>query len=173
MLLDPNRYDPAHLDDETRRLLKATIDWFENRGKRQLIADAQDKVWYTEFLDFVKQEKLFATFCTPQSVDGTKRWDAARNAAFSEVLGFYGLQYWYAWQVTVLGLGPIWMSDNEEAKQKAQETSERVGAGAQQAYERARTTSPAVLGAIATGVVGLVVLLVIFVVLRRRSSHPS
>ncbi|NKE61389.1 acyl-CoA dehydrogenase [Lentzea sp. PSKA42] len=119
MLLDPNHYDPAHLDDETRRLLRATIDWFEARGKRQLIADAQDKVWYTEFLDFVKTEKLFATFCTPASVDGTKRWDAARNAAFSEVLGFYGLQYWYAWQVTVLGLGPIWMSGNEEAKQKA------------------------------------------------------
>ncbi|GAB2859072.1 acyl-CoA dehydrogenase family protein [Lentzea nigeriaca] len=119
MLLDPNHYDPAHLDDETRRLLRATIDWFEARGKRQLIADAQDKVWYTEFLDFVKREKLFATFCTPSSVDPTKRWDAARNAAFSEVLGFYGLQYWYAWQVTVLGLGPIWMSGNEEAKQKA------------------------------------------------------
>ncbi|WP_189158929.1 acyl-CoA dehydrogenase family protein [Lentzea pudingi] len=119
VLLDPNHYDPAHLDDETRRLLRATVDWFEARGKRQLIADAQDKVWYTEFLDFVKQEKLFATFCTPSSVDGTKRWDAARNAAFSEVLGFYGLQYWYAWQVTVLGLGPIWMSSNEEAKQKA------------------------------------------------------
>ncbi|MGW6930682.1 acyl-CoA dehydrogenase family protein [Lentzea sp. NPDC054927] len=119
VLLDPNHYDPAHLDDETRRLLRATVDWFEARGKRQLIADAQDKVWYTEFLDFVKQEKLFATFCTPASVDGTKRWDAARNAAFSEVLGFYGLQYWYAWQVTVLGLGPIWMSGNEEAKQKA------------------------------------------------------
>lgn len=119
MLLDPNHYDPAHLDDETRRLLRATVDWFEARGKRQLIADAQDKVWYTEFLDFVKREKLFATFCTPSSVDGTKRWDAARNAAFSEVLGFYGLQYWYAWQVTVLGLGPIWMSGNSEAKQKA------------------------------------------------------
>ncbi|WP_434449491.1 acyl-CoA dehydrogenase family protein [Lentzea sp. E54] len=119
MLLDPNHYDPAHLDDETRRLLRATVDWFEARGKRQLIADAQDRVWYTEFLDFVKREKLFATFCTPRSVDPAKRWDAARNAAFSEVLGFYGLQYWYAWQVTVLGLGPIWMSGNEEAKQKA------------------------------------------------------
>ncbi|SES04249.1 acyl-CoA dehydrogenase [Lentzea albida] len=119
MLLDPNHYDPAHLDEETRRLLRATVDWFEARGKRQLIADAQDRVWYTDFLDFVKREKLFATFCTPSGVDGTKRWDAARNAAFSEVLGFYGLQYWYAWQVTVLGLGPIWMSGNEEAKQKA------------------------------------------------------
>ena len=41
MLLDPNHYDPAHLDDETRRLLRATVDWFEARGKRQLIADAQ------------------------------------------------------------------------------------------------------------------------------------
>jgi len=35
------------------------------------------------------------------------------------VLGFYGLQYWYAWQVTILGLGPIWMSDNAAAKTKA------------------------------------------------------
>ena len=34
-------------------------------------------------------------------------------------------------------------------------------AGAQQAYERASTTSPTVLGAIAAGVIGLVVLLVI------------
>ncbi|SDG22431.1 acyl-CoA dehydrogenase [Lentzea fradiae] len=119
MLLDPNHHDPVHLDDETRRLLRATVDWFETRGKRQLISDAQERVWYTEFLDFVKREKLFATFCTPASVDPAKRWDAARNAAFSEVLGFYGLQYWYAWQVTVLGLGPIWMSANEEAKRKA------------------------------------------------------
>jgi len=34
------------------------------------------------------------------------------------VLGFYGLQYWYAWQVTILGLGPIWMSDNADARAK-------------------------------------------------------
>jgi hypothetical protein len=58
---------------------------------------------------------------------------------------------------------------SEQAKQKAQEALERVRTGAQhaceQGYERARTTSPAVLGAVAAGVVGLVVL---FVVLRRR-----
>ena len=57
-----------------------------------------------------------------------------------------------------------------QAKQKARETSERVGAGAQHAYERARTTSPVVLGAVAVGVLGLVVLLV---VLRRRFSPRS
>ena len=57
-----------------------------------------------------------------------------------------------------------------QAKRKAQETSERVGTGAQQAYERVRTTSPVVLGAVAVGVLGLVVLLV---VLRRRFSLRS
>ncbi|MEU4766945.1 acyl-CoA dehydrogenase [Actinosynnema sp. NPDC023794] len=124
MLFDPNTYDFGHLDAEGRRLLRATVDWFEERGKRRLIADDQAKVWYTEFLDFVAREKLFATFCTPATeADGNpaKRWDAARNAALSEVLAFYGLQYWYAWQVTVLGLGPIWMSDNAVARKKAAE----------------------------------------------------
>jgi hypothetical protein len=57
---------------------------------------------------------------------------------------------------------------------KARETSERVRAGAQQAYkqsyERARNTSPAILGAAAAGVIGLIVLLV---ALGRRSSHRS
>ncbi|MDQ2722764.1 MAG: acyl-CoA dehydrogenase [Actinomycetota bacterium] len=122
MLFNPNTYDPTHLDAESRRLLRATIDWFEARGKQQLIADDLSGVWYTEFLDFVKREKLFATFQTPaREADGdpNKRWDATRNAALSEVLGFYGLQYWYAWQVTILGLGPIWMSNNADARAKA------------------------------------------------------
>ncbi|MGM1057952.1 acyl-CoA dehydrogenase [Saccharothrix sp. Mg75] len=124
MLFNPDTYDAGHLDPESRRLLRAVIDWFEERGKRRLIADDQAKVWYSEFLDFVAREKLFATFCTPAAEAGghpDKRWDAARNAALSEVLGFYGLQYWYAWQVTVLGLGPIWMSDNAAARAKAAE----------------------------------------------------
>ncbi|WP_199442479.1 acyl-CoA dehydrogenase [Umezawaea beigongshangensis] len=119
-LFDPNSYDPQHLDAESRRLLRATIDWFEERGKTRLLADDQNRVWYSEFLDFVRREKLFSTFLTPAAEgNGDQRWDAARNAALSEVLGFYGLQYWYAWQVTVLGLGPIWMSDNAEARRRA------------------------------------------------------
>ncbi|MEU4802884.1 acyl-CoA dehydrogenase [Actinosynnema sp. NPDC023587] len=124
MLFDPHHFEAAHLDPESRRLLKATVDWFEGRGKRRLLADDQARVWYSEFLDFAAREKLFATFCTPRAEAGgapDKRWDAARNAALSEVLGFYGLQYWYAWQVTVLGLGPIWMSDNAVARRRAAE----------------------------------------------------
>jgi acyl-CoA dehydrogenase len=32
---------------------------------------------------------------------------------------FYGLCYWYTWQVSMLGLGPIWLSKNESIKNKA------------------------------------------------------
>jgi len=33
--------------------------------------------------------------------------------------GLLRAHYWYTWQVTILGLGPIWMSANEQAKRKA------------------------------------------------------
>ena len=50
--------------------------------------------------------------------DENKRWDTSRNAVLSEIPGFYGLAYWYAEQVTILGLGPIWQSNNKEAMQR-------------------------------------------------------
>ena len=123
-LLNPRTYDPAHLDDDTRRLLRATVDFFENRGKRVLIANYIDRTWYGDFLDFAAKEGLFAAFLTPAADgagDATKRWDTARNAALSEILGFYGLGYWYTWQVTVLGLGPVWQSGNTTARARAAE----------------------------------------------------
>ncbi|MEV6338067.1 acyl-CoA dehydrogenase family protein [Nocardia vinacea] len=122
LLFNPTSYDPKQFDAETRRLLKATIEWFESRGKRQLLADDADAVWVSDFLEFVKKERLFATFLTPAAYadgDTNRRWDGARNAALSEIFGFYGLAYWYAEQVTILGLGPIWQSDNEDAKKRA------------------------------------------------------
>ncbi|WP_433760004.1 acyl-CoA dehydrogenase family protein [Nocardia sp. CA-135398] len=122
LLFNPTSYDPKQFDAETRRLLKATIEWFESRGKRQLLADDADAVWVSDFLEFVKKERLFATFLTPAAYadgDANRRWDGARNAALSEIFGFYGLAYWYAEQVTILGLGPIWQSDNEDAKKRA------------------------------------------------------
>lgn len=121
-LLDPHRYDPEWFDGETRRLLRATIDWFEQRGKRKLIEDYHAKVFYADFLEFVAKEGIFATFLTPgRDGDGhpAKRWDTARIAAMSEILGFYGLNYWYPWQVTVLGLGPVWQSENAGARRRA------------------------------------------------------
>ncbi|MFE5723258.1 acyl-CoA dehydrogenase family protein [Streptomyces erythrochromogenes] len=123
LLFHPHTYDPAHFDPETRRLLRATVDWFEARGKRQIIEDYRTRAWLADFLAFSAKEGLFATFLTPASAAGAdepdKRWDTARIAALNEIFGFYGLDYWYAWQVTILGLGPVWQSDNAAAHERA------------------------------------------------------
>ncbi|MEU0542344.1 acyl-CoA dehydrogenase family protein [Nocardia sp. NPDC005978] len=121
-LFNPKTHEFAEFDAETRRLLRATVEWFEARGKARLLADARDRVWYSEFLDFIKRERVFATFLTPAAEangDPNKRWDTARIAMMSKILGFYGMQYWYVWQVTILGLGPIWQSANAQAKARA------------------------------------------------------
>ncbi|MEU7136039.1 acyl-CoA dehydrogenase family protein [Streptomyces sp. NPDC046261] len=124
LLFNPRTYDPAHFDPETRRLLRATVDWFEERGKRKLIEDYRSRAWLADFLAFSAKEGLFATFLTPAAAAAgqeDKRWDTARIAALNEIFGFYGLDYWYAWQVTILGLGPVWQSDNAAARTRAAE----------------------------------------------------
>lgn len=122
LLINPHGYDAAHFDDTTGQILKDTIGWFEDRGLGKLTADYHGSVFYQEFLDFVGEKGIFANLLTPAGepggVDGA-RWDTARVAAMSEVLGFYGLNYWYPWQVTVLGLGPVWQSANPATRKRA------------------------------------------------------
>ena len=127
-LLNPASYEAAEFDPATQRLLRATIDWFEAKGKKRLTAETRTDGWYDDFIDFLARERAFATLLTPArdaAGDPDKRWDTARNAAFNEILGFYGLPYWYAWQVTILGLGPIWQSDNDAARRRAAELLEQ------------------------------------------------
>ncbi|MGW3997595.1 acyl-CoA dehydrogenase [Amycolatopsis sp. NPDC004772] len=133
MLLNPREYDPAHFDAETRRLLRATIDWFEQRGKAKLTEDYHNRTFYADFIEFAGKEGLFSTFLTPSADAGgnpDKRWDTARVAALSEILGFYGLNYWYPWQVTILGLGPVWQSANAAARERAAAALDAGGVGA-------------------------------------------
>ena len=120
LLLNPKRPLPLPLDPESRALVEKTIAFFETKGKAALRRDDLGRVWYADFLAFVKKEKLFATFLTPSALGASPahRWDTYRNAALNEVLAFYGLPYWYAWQVTILGLGPFWMSGNVAARKE-------------------------------------------------------
>ena len=120
ILLNPGKLSPRYSDAKTGELMAKVIEFFESRGNDQLQKDYYDRQWYSEFLEFVKEEKIFATMCTPSGYGADdSRWDTWRICEFAEILGFYGLPYWYAWQVSVLGLGPIWMSDNEAIKQDA------------------------------------------------------
>ena len=121
-LVQPREFKSLMGDTGSRAIMEKTIAFFENMGKTRLTEDFNQRVWYREFLDFLKKEQVFAKLLTPKAYAGGDpdcRWDTARNNEYSELLAFYGIGYWYCFQVTILGLGPIWMSDNEAAKQKA------------------------------------------------------
>jgi len=119
LLLNPHKYTREYPDEESRDIMLKTIEFFENKGKVKLKNDDHDRVWYQDFLDFVKKEEIFAKLLTPKGYgDADSRWDTWRIMGLNEILAFYGLHYWYTWQVSILGLGPIWMSKNEDVKKK-------------------------------------------------------
>jgi acyl-CoA dehydrogenase len=125
ILLNPAEHDRFYPDAESRELMRKVIGFFESRGNDQLQRDYYAHEWYAEFLDFVRREKIFATISTPAGHGAEdSRWDTWRICEFAEILGFYGLPYWYTWQVSVLGLGPIWMSDNDGLKSRTAELLE-------------------------------------------------
>jgi acyl-CoA dehydrogenase len=121
-LLQPRNYRSLTTDDGSRAIMNKTIAFFEKVGKTRLLEDYTSKIWYSEFVHFIGREQIFTKLLTPRQYAGGDRdcrWDTARNSEYAELLAFYGLGYWYCFQVTILGLGPIWMSKNEMAKQKA------------------------------------------------------
>lgn len=128
LLLNPKNYHPVCPDPESHELMKKTIEFFEDKGKKKLKQDDHNRVWYSDFLNFQKKEKLFANLLTPAHVgESNSRWDTWRICQLNEILGFYGLPYWYTWQVTILGLGPIWMSKNELAKKRTAQLLQKGG----------------------------------------------
>jgi len=121
-LLQPKKYKRLIADEGSRAIMNKTIAFFEKMGKARILDDYNKKVWYSEFVEFIGKEQIFAKLLTPKEYAGGNpdcRWDTARNSEYAELLAFYGLGYWYCFQVTILGLGPIWMSQNEKAKEKA------------------------------------------------------
>lgn len=121
ILLNPKKYDGSRLDPKSKEVMEKTIAFFEKKGKKKLKKDDHDRVWYADFLGFVKEEKIFARLLTPAEYgggDADYRWDTRRNCEFNEITAFYALHYWYTWQVSILGLGPIWMGKNEDVKKK-------------------------------------------------------
>ena len=120
ILLNPKKHSRKYRDEESRQMMLKTIEFFEGKGKQKLKEDDHKHEWYADFLEFQKKEKLFSRLLTPQKYGkGETRWDTWRICEFNEILGFYGLAYWYTWQVSILGLGPIWMSENEKMKKQA------------------------------------------------------
>ena len=128
ILLNPKSHDRPYPDEGSREIMRKTIEFFETKGKKKLLEDYYDRPWYADFVEFVGRERIFASMCTPAGEGAADaRWDTWRICEFAEILGFYGLQYWYVWQVSVLGLGPIWMTGNEGLRKRASEALESGG----------------------------------------------
>ncbi|MCU0694654.1 MAG: acyl-CoA dehydrogenase [Polyangiaceae bacterium] len=119
LLFHPHKITREYADEFSRDIVRKTIAFFEAKGLARIKQDDQAMTWYDDYLAFIKEEGPFAALLTPSRYGSAQaRWDMWRLSEYNEVLGFYGLCYWYAWQVTILGLGPIWMGDNEQAKHR-------------------------------------------------------
>ncbi len=126
ILFNPKKNNRFYPDAASKEIMDKTIEFFETKGLGSIKKDDQERIWYKEFLEFLGKEKIFAKLLTPEKYGGKDyRWDMWRIQGFNEILGFYGLPYWYTWQVSILGLGPIWMSENEAIKKKAAELLNR------------------------------------------------
>jgi len=120
VLLNPQKYDREHLDPRAREIMLKTIDFFEKKGLNAIKEEDKNFSWYQDYVDFIGQEEIFADLLTPAGYGKEDaRWDLWRVAEFNEVSGFYALHYQYLYQVTILGLGPIFLGENEEVKKKA------------------------------------------------------
>ncbi len=118
-LLNPHNYQGQHEDSGTNQMLQAVIDHFENKGLKSIKKDWHDTVWNHEFVEFMKQHQVFATLMTPEGYGENAAWNTYRNVDFAEITGFYGITYWYTFQVSMLGLGPVFNGGNEKAKHRA------------------------------------------------------
>jgi acyl-CoA dehydrogenase len=94
--------------------MRKTIEVFESKGLKKIKQDWHDKTWNHDFVEFMKEAQAFATLMTPDGYGADdSRWDTYRNNEFSEITAFYGMTYCYTRQVSILGLGPIWLGGNE------------------------------------------------------------
>ena len=119
-LLNPQKYDLWADDAKTREVMTKTIEFFEEKGLARLRDEDYQGLFYEDFLQFWKKNEILATLLTPAGYgDADARFDLSRVCEYNELLGFYSPAYQYGYQVSILGVGPLWMGDNEEIKHKA------------------------------------------------------
>ena len=59
LILHPTKFDFSTLDPKSRQIMKKTVAFFEGKGLAKVKHDDHERVWYDDFLTFIKQEKIF------------------------------------------------------------------------------------------------------------------
>ena len=84
ILLNPHNHSRNYPDARSREIMRKTIAFFETKGKARLKEDDRNYVWYEDFLEFLKNERIFASLLTPSPYgDENCRWDTWRNCEFN------------------------------------------------------------------------------------------
>jgi acyl-CoA dehydrogenase len=119
LLFNPQKDERVYADPKTRELMQKVINFFEEKGLEKIKFDWHEKVWNHDFVDFMEENQVFATLMTPAGYGNEDScWDTWRNTTFAEIIGFYGITYWYTFQVSMLGLVPVFTGSNEALKHK-------------------------------------------------------
>ena len=122
LLLNPKKYkDRNYPDERSKEIMLKTIEWFENKGLAKQKEQFHAHEFCEDFQKFVTEEGIFETLFLPKGYgsDPDQYYSTYRMYEFSEICGFYGAAYWYTYHVSTLGLDPVLLGDNEEAKHKA------------------------------------------------------
>src|SRR6202000_3578314 len=90
MLLNPNHLQRQYPDRRSSEIMAATVDFFESRGKARLKSDDHNRVWYSDFLNHIGRERIFASLLTPAEYGSADcRWDTYRISEFAQSGGFF------------------------------------------------------------------------------------
>ncbi len=122
LLLNPKKYrDRNYPDERSKGIMLKMIDWFEEKGLAKQKEQYHAREFCEDFQKFVTEEDFFETLFLPKGYgsDPNQYYSTYRMYEFSEICGFYGAAYWYTFHVSTLGLDPVFLGDNEEAKHKA------------------------------------------------------
>ncbi len=119
VLINPYNYDYSKFDERTKQVFEDTIAFMEKKGAAEIRNDVMQKVWQHDFIEYQAEHGIYATLLTAAGYgdDPDARFDLYRVCPFSELLGFYSGGYQYCYQVSILGVSPVWMGDNEAQKQ--------------------------------------------------------
>jgi len=65
LLLNPKKHVRKYSDEKSRQIMLKTIEFFEKKGLKNLKADWHEKKWNYDFVEFLKENQVFATLMTP------------------------------------------------------------------------------------------------------------
>ena len=122
LLLNPKKYrDRGYPDERSKEIMLKTIEWFENKGLAAIKDSFHSKEFAEDYQKFVTEERHFETLFLPKGYgdDPDQYYSTYRMYEYSEITGFYGAAYWYAFHVSTLGLDPVLLGDNEDVKHRA------------------------------------------------------